>query len=129
MAASGRAKAARRHVFRDQGDVEDLSPALQRYMRKKIDRLMNNFANPNYKGSQSRMFPCQKINGKFAYLDIDAKPTFNEDDGLWYLDGELVVSKNYTDKMKPQKSYAIVNADGSVTDHAVIQMEPQTLGE
>lgn len=132
MVASGRAKRARKHVFQNQGAIEDLPPAQQRYIEKKITRLMNDVSGKNQpKGFDVRAFPCQEMAGKFAMLPADAEPEFNEDDGKWYLDGELIVSANFKARERRRnksESTAVVNGD-AVTDIAIVNMEPEALGE
>ena len=130
MVASGRAKAARRHVFRDQGNIEDLSPRQQRYINKKINRLTRAIEGRGHTPMYDvRAFPCQMMSGKFAMIPVDAQPEFNDEDGKWYLDGELIVSANYKKKQRRlNKTEAPVDNKKEV-EQSIVNMEPEVLGE
>lgn len=126
MPSSGKAKKARRHVFRDQGRIDDLPEGQRKYIQKKANRYMNAMTGQNVPAFEAREFPCQMINENKVLISIDAEPEFNEEDGKWYLDGELIVSSAWKNKQKVKNKVEVVEDDAET---AITNMEPEVLGE
>ena len=124
MTSSGKAKKARRHVFRDMKSIEDLPQGQQKYIKKKADRYLAAISGETNPAFEAREFPCQVINGKKVLIPVDAQPEYNEEDGKWYLDDKLIMSS----AAKKSHKQPHVETDDA-TDAAITRMEPEVLGE
>ncbi len=120
------AKKARNHVFKEMNSPETLSTEYQKkYIEKKVNRIHKQTL--GLSPFTLRAFPCQKINGKFAYIPEDAKPVYNEEDGLWYLNDELIVSRDWHNRVQRQK-VAESMARAQEKQKNITQMKPEVLG-
>lgn len=94
---SGKAKKARKAVFQEGKDPSSLPKMQQVYINKEVNKMVNQLKinTGSAKGIVTpRAFPCQKLKGQYAYIKDTDKPVL-KDDGLWYLDDELIVSDYY----------------------------------
>ncbi|MHC5056392.1 MAG: hypothetical protein ACYTKD_16975 [Planctomycetota bacterium] len=80
-------------------------------------------------GFEARAFPCQELTGQYAMLPIDAEPVYNEEDGKWYLDGELVVCANFKKRERAKNKAVTPVVDKSATEKAITNLEPEVLGD
>lgn len=132
---SGKAKKARKSVFKNNVSPDSLPPLQRKYINKEISKLVNEFErNTLDKGviKTLRAFPCQKMKGQFVYLKDTDAPTYNEEDGLWYLNGELLVSEYYKVKellkQKAEENRKLLEKQKEF-DKNVTALKPQTLGD
>lgn len=126
---SGSAKRARQHVFQNQGSIEDLSPQQQKYIRKEIDRMHREITGTGFRGAEMREFPCQMLSGKTALIPVYAEPVYNEEDGKYYLDDELIVSNAYKRKVRRDKQASQPKVDKGAQEKSIVNLEPEVLGD
>jgi hypothetical protein len=130
---SGKAKKARKAVFQNGVSPETLPPAQRAYIKKEVDRMVRDFKSATNGGKipAPRMFPCQKLKGKFAAINETDVPRLG-DDGLWYIGEELIVSYDYKykvhlEEMKRAQKESRQKAEAS--EKNVKELKPEVLGE
>lgn len=120
------AKKARQQIFIDMKSIGSLKTDKQRrYIEKEASKLYRQMTMPSV--PTMRAFPCQKLKGKFAYIPEEAVPTFNEEDGLYYLDGKLIVSRDWFQKEQSK----IIDASFKnmrEKENNIKQLKPEVLG-
>ncbi len=131
---SGKAKKARKAVFQQGKDPATLPPMQRAYITGEINKLVSEFERVTKGKNQiltQRGFPCQKMKGQFAYIGPDDKPELGED-GLFYLNGELVVSEWYKAKQAYYEAAAKVAVERKAkleSEKNVKEMKPEVLGD
>lgn len=76
----------------------------------------------------SRAFPCQMLKGKYAMIPANAKPEFNEEDGKWYLENQLIVSDDYIERLAREQTVAKLE-ENVQKEKDITQLKPQKLGD
>lgn len=113
--------------------ISDLTIKQQDIFMKINNKMMNEISGKgmsmfNKDTLDAKAFPCQMMKGKYAIIPANAKPQYNQQDGKWYLDEQLIISDEYLNKIAAQEAAAKLEQHNQ-SEKDITQLKPQKLGE
>lgn len=113
--------------------ISNLTPKQQDIFMKINNKMMNEISGKgmsrfNKDTLDAKAFPCQMLKGKYAMIPANAKPEFNQEDGKWYLDSQLIVSDDYIRRLSREETVAKLE-ERRQEEKDITQLKPQKLGD